>query len=73
MTQTKPQTFMRKFYLWWTVMDAVMVRRGLVPLDYEVARELFECEIEPEALGETKLEPLDDRYFEARLMRRDAR
>ena len=39
---------MTRFRLWWEAMDAVMVRRGLKPLDYEQARRWFECEIDPE-------------------------
>ena len=69
----QPPSTMTRFRLFWEAMDAVQAKRGLPPLGYEAARNLFECEIEPEALGETKREPLEDHYFEERLMRRDAR
>ena len=48
MMQTNPQTFMRRFYLWWEAADAVQARSGLPPLDYETARRWFEAEVEPD-------------------------
>ena len=58
MTQTNPQTFMRKFYLWWKAMDAVQARRGQSPLGYEVARRWFEAECEPEDVPSPQKFPL---------------
>ena len=47
MTQAQP-SYMTKFRIFWEAMDAVMVRRGLKPLDYETARRWFEAELPPE-------------------------
>jgi hypothetical protein len=43
---------MTKLLAFWTAADAVMAKRGLPPLTFEAARDWFECELEPEAVGE---------------------
>ena len=48
MTATPQPSAMTRFRLWWEAMDAVLVARGLATLDYEEARLLFDCELEPE-------------------------
>ena len=52
MTQINPQTFMRKFYLWWEAVDAMRKWQRLPPLGYEVARRWFEAECAPEDVPE---------------------
>ena len=52
MAQIQPETFMRKFYVWWEAVDAMRKWQRLPPLGYEVARRWFECECEPEDVPE---------------------
>ena len=47
MMQDAPST-MTRFRIFWEALDAVMVRRGLKPLDYEQAREWFDIGLEPD-------------------------
>ena len=44
-------TRMTRFRLFWEELDSVMTRRGLPPPSFEAARDWFECELEPEAVG----------------------
>ena len=39
---------MTRFRLWWDAADAALAARGEPPLDYEDARSLFDCELEPD-------------------------
>ena len=55
MPQTNPQTFMRRFYLWWEAVDALRKWQRLPPLGYEVARRWFEAECEPEDMPGIKV------------------
>jgi hypothetical protein len=38
---------MTRFRLWWDAADAALAARGEPPLDYQDARQWFDCEIEP--------------------------
>jgi hypothetical protein len=51
MTQ-EPNSRMTRFRIFWEAADAVMAKRGLPPLSFEAARDWFESELEPEAVGE---------------------
>jgi hypothetical protein len=51
MPQNSPSR-MTRFRLFWEAADAVLARRGLPPLTFEAARDWFECELEPEAVGD---------------------
>ena len=48
MTYAHPPSTMTRFRIFWEALDAVMVRRGLKPLDYEQAREWFDIGLEPD-------------------------
>ena len=70
---SEPTAVMTRFRLWREAMDAVLKRRGKPPLTYFQARDWFDREGDPGALGELvlpdKREPWDDHYFEERLTR----
>jgi hypothetical protein len=51
MTQ-EPNSRMTRFRLFWEALDAVMKKRGLRPPSFEAARDWFESELEPEAVGD---------------------
>ena len=52
MTQAQPPSRMTRFRLFWEALDAVMARRGLPRPSFEAARDWFEAEVEPEAVGD---------------------
>jgi hypothetical protein len=52
MTKQQPYSRMTRFRLFWEALTAVMARRGLPPPSFEAARDWFESELEPEAVGD---------------------
>jgi hypothetical protein len=66
MTTKQPSSAMTKFRLFWEAADAVLARRGKPPLTYFQARDWFDCEIDPELLGELVPKPSDAPDDEAR-------
>jgi hypothetical protein len=51
MSQAQPSRLTR-FRLFWEALTAVMAQRGLPPPSFEAARDWFESELEPEAVGD---------------------
>ena len=47
-----PPSRLTRFRIFWEALDAVMEKRGLPPLSFEAARDWFEAEVEPEAVGD---------------------
>jgi hypothetical protein len=52
MTTKQPPSRMTRFRIFWEAADAVLAKHGLPPLTFEAARDWFESELEPEAVGE---------------------
>jgi hypothetical protein len=52
MTPKQPASRLTRFRLFWEALDAVMARRGLPRPSFEAARDWFEAEVEPEAVGD---------------------
>jgi hypothetical protein len=48
----EPRSRLTRFRLFWEALDAVMTRRGLPRPSFEAARDWFEAEVEPEAVGD---------------------
>jgi hypothetical protein len=52
MTTKQPPSRLTRFRIFWEALDVVMTRRGLPPPSFAAARDWFESELEPEAVGE---------------------
>jgi hypothetical protein len=52
MTTKQSPSRLTRFRIFWEALDAVMTRRGLPRPSFEAARDWFEAEVEPEAVGD---------------------